>query len=135
CSSSGSGCRECRHSSCCSTLRGSGRRRSVCAARTSRAATATPASEPCRSSIPAARVITHRTDHNITTLFRQLQRVCAHHGVLIPTQSVKRNDERILLILAYLRRTKHGIAKFFVRVWEKVSELLNARVDPSACLT
>src|SRR4030095_14476829 len=92
-------------------------------------------SEPCRSSIPAARVITHGADHNVATLFRQLQRVRAHHGVLIAAQSVKRNDEWILLILAYLRGNEHGIGKLFVRVCEKIRALLNARIDSRSAPT
>src|SRR5262249_39727162 len=126
---------ECSPSCSWSTLRCSGRRRSVSAARGSGAATATPGSEPCRSSIPAARVITHRADHNVATLFRQLQRVRTHHGALIATQSVKRNDEWILLILTYLRGNEDGIGKFFVRICETVSALLNARIDSRAAST
>jgi hypothetical protein len=51
---------------------------------------------------------------------------------LIAAESVKRNDEWILLIPAYLRRNEHGIGQFFVRVCETVGALLNARIDRSA---
>ena len=51
---------------------------------------------------------------------------------MIAAQSVKRNDEGVLLILAYLRGNKHGIGELFVRVSEKVSALLHARIDRPA---
>src|SRR5437660_121745 len=70
-------------------------------------------------------------DHNVATLFRQLQRIRPHHGVLIAAQSVKRNDEWILLTLAYLRGNKHGIGHLFVRVRENISALLNTGIDSS----
>ena len=75
------------------------------AARTARAAgaTATAAGTTAtaavgrRSAIPAARVVAHRAYHDVATLLGQLQGIRAHHRVLIATQAVQRNDQRIRL--------------------------------------
>ena len=50
----------------------------------------------------------------------------------IAPETVQRDDERILLVLAHLRRNKNRIRKFLVGVLEQIRSLFNARIDSGA---
>src|SRR5262249_34849363 len=63
-----------------------------------------PARRTNRDAIPASRVIPHGSNEDVTALLRQFHRsvTLADHRVLIPTQTMQCNDERILFVLPYL---------------------------------
>lgn len=74
-----------------------------------------------RTSIPSARVIAHRSGQNVAAFFGQIDGVAAHQRILIASQSMQSNDQRIFLVLRYFRRHINGVGDLFVRVREMIA--------------
>ena len=59
----------------------------------------------------------------------------SHHGVLIATQAMQGNDERVLLILGDFGRNEQGVGHLLVGVRKRICSLLDAGIDCAALTT